>query len=602
MDIYRVFLLSSILAIFNLFFNQSYAAVLPIAGIDVGQVDPLNMTRTIVKKPIEPLSTDKELVLPVLTQQLDLGQAKQYKFKLKRIKFIGNNVISSDKLRAAYLPYYGKTITLAKILELIQKTTKTYRDEGYVLSQAYLPAQDIDKEVGEITIGVIEGYINEVAIVSDSIPYSTKLLLQQYGERLKKERPITRATLERYILLCDDLPGGDIKAVFVPARNTPGAADLEFVAEDNKIFGAEIYGNNRGTRLLGPDELSTTVHQYNALYGNSTTVNAVRTDAKEMRLFLFNHTQPLNSDGLLLTFMFSRTRTWPDYKALPALTRSDLETPGHSDNIVGQLSYPVVRSRNQNFVVQAKLDGSNSETKFANDTLYRERLRTLRLGFTYDWLDDFVFNILSTSLIGLEFSQGLDALDAYNQDTYSTRPNTTVSYNKVTGTVSRTQPLPFRFYLRLLGQGQYSFNELVSSEEFGYGGRIIGLGYDPFQVAGDHGIAGKAELIYSIPTGEVIQGIKNFLNISHGSIVDEFLTFQPEIFGFYDGGRVWNIEHITSSQKEHDSAVSAGFGIRGQAFKYVSFEGYMAKPMTRVAENETDRQPRYFFSVGISYY
>lgn len=602
MDIYRVFLLSSILAIFNLFFNQSYAAVLPIAGIDVGQVDPLNMTRTITKKATEPLSTDKELVLPVLTQQLDLGQAKQYKFTLKSIKFIGNNVISSDELNATYLPYYGKSVTLAKILELIQLTTKIYRDKGYVLSQAYLPAQDIDKEVGAITIGVIEGYINQVAIVSETIPYSTKLLLQQYGERLKSERPITRATLERYILLSDDLPGGNIKAVFVPARNTPGAADLEFVAEDNKLFGAEVYGNNRGTRLLGPAELSTTVHQYNALYGNSTTINAVRTDGKEMRLFLFSHIQPLNSDGLALSFMFTRTRTWPDYKALPDLTRSDLETPGRSNNMLWQLSYPVVRSRNQNFVVQAKLDGSDNKTRFAHDTLYRERLRTLRLGFTYDWLDDIVFNILSTSLVGFEFSQGLDAFDAYNESTYSTRPNTTVSYNKVNATVSRTQPLPYRFYLRLLGLGQYSFNELVSSEEFGYGGRIMGLGYDPFQLAGDHGISGKAELIYSVPTGDVIQGIKNFLNVSHGSLMDELVNFQPELFGFYDGGRVWNIDANTSAQKEHDSAVSAGFGIRGQIFKYISFEGYMAKPMTRVAENETDKKPRYFFSVGASYY
>lgn len=604
MDLYRIFFLSSMLTISGVLFNNTYAQTAPPPVIldKATRGTALGMEKAIIAEPTQPLSKEKALLLPPLTQDLDLGDAKKYKFALKKINFTGNTVIDSNDLIKIYQPYYGQTITLEKLLELIKETTITYKERGYVLSQAYLPAQDIDKVTGTVTIGIIEGYIDEVSIIGESLPYSTKILLEQYGHRMAAERPITKRTLERYALLADDLPGGNIKIVFSPSNNKPGAANVEFIAENNKMFGAELYVNNRGTRLLGPEEYAATLHQYNGIYGNKTSVSAVRTEQKEMRLYSINHKQPLNSDGLAFTLIATRTRTEPNYKALPELTRTALETPGFSDTLLGQLEYPLVRSRNYNLLLQAKLDGANNETIFLNETLFKEKLRTFRAGFIYDWLDAWMFDILSVSLIGVEFSQGIHGLGSYLRDPYRTRPDTKQNYNKVSATISRTQPLISNFYLRLLGSGQYAFDELVSAEEFGYGGRIIGLGYDPFQISGDHGIAGKAELGYRVPMGAVVQSIKHQFNLHHESIINNLLYFSPELFGFYDGAKVWNINHDISGQKRHNSAVSAGFGIRGSLFEYLVFEGYMAKPMTREAENELDRKPRYFFSIGLSYH
>jgi hemolysin activation/secretion protein len=604
MDIYIIFLLSSVLAISNVLFSNAYAQPVPpdIILDKAIRGTPLGMEKAITAEPTQPLAQSKELALPILTQDLELGEAKKYQFKLKKITFTGNTVIDSSELIKDYQPYYGKVITLAELMDLIKQTTRIYRERGYILSQAYLPAQDIDKINGTVEIGIVEGYINEVVLVSDSIPYSTKILLKQYGERMVAERPITKRTLERYSLLTSDVPGGSIKIVFSPAKNKPGAANIEFVAEKHKVVGAELYYNNRGTRLLGPEEYTTTLHQYNGIYGNRTSVSAVRTDQKDMRLYAINHKQPLNSDGLALTVIATRTRTQPNYNALPEFIRTALQTPGSSDTILGQLEYPLIRSRDYNFLLQAKLDGANNETDFLGETLFKEKLRTFRAGFIYDWLDSWALDVLSVSLIGVEFSQGIHGLGSYLRDPYRTRPDTKQNYSKVSATFSRTQPLSQNFYLRLLGVGQYAFNELVSAEEFGFGGRIMGLGYDPFQVSGDHGIAGKAELGYRVPMGELMHSITEQFHLEHDSFIYSLLHFSPELFGFYDGGRIWNINNEISGQKKHDSAVSAGFGIRGNLFKYIVFEGYMAKPMTRIAENELDRKPRYFFSIGMSYH
>ncbi len=592
--------MSSVLTLFGSFFNQSYAAVFPVPGIDAAQVNPANIQRALSQKPLVPLSSDKKIVLPSLTQDLDLGEAKKYKFPLKKIKFSGNTVISNEDLMETYEPYLGKVITLAQLLELVSELTKKYHEQGYILSQAYLPAQNIEKKTGAVEIAIVEGYVNSVTIVSDNLLYSTKILLQQYGDRLKAERPITKRTLERYALLSNDIFGANVKVVFVPALNKPGAADVELVVDESRVFGTDLFTNNRGTRLLGPVEYSASLYQYNGLYGNKTTFNAVRTDADEMRYYMFNHRQPINSDGLSLIFNASRTSTQPDFIALPELNRTALQIPGESDQMSLQVEYLLVRSRLYNLMLNAKFEASDNITKFAQNTLYKERLRMLRFGFVFDWLDSLFFGVLGTSLLGVEFTQGIDGLDAYLDSEFSTRPNVKKDFQKVIGTVSRTQPLLPNLYLTLLGVGQYSFNELVSSEEFGYGGRVIGLGYDPFQIAGDHGIAGKAELLFNIPTEGVIENIKEYFEVEHGSVLDTVINFESEIFGFYDGGRVRNIDHNTSAQKKQDNAVSAGFGFRGLIFKYLSFSGYYAKPQTREAENELDRQPRYFYSVGLT--
>lgn len=603
MDIYRIFLLSSMLTLCSCLFDNTYAVNIPGTSVDASQVTPGNIARTIHERLPKALSTDKKLILPSLTHEIDLGEAKKYKFTLRKVNITGNKAVETQELEKLFKPYYGRTVTLAKVLELVENATTIYHEREYVLSQAYLPAQSIDKNTGVIEIAVVEGFIHEVSVVSDTIPHSTKVLLQQYGDRLKSERPITKSTIERYALLANDLPGGDIKVVFSPSADMPGAADVDFVAENNKMIGLDVFTNNRGTRLLGPEEYSSVLYQYNGMYGNKTTLNYVRSDVDKMRYYLFNHRQPLNSDGLVLTFGANRTETQPDFNALPQINRTAVETPGSSDVITLQLEYPFIRSRAYNLVGTLNFFGSDNETKFPETStiLFKERLRVLRAGLNFDWLDTVFFGILSTTLIGGEFSQGIDGLNALLPPAQTTRPNVRKDFKKVTGLISRTQPLLPGLTLNLLGTAQHAFDELVSSEEFGYGGRIIGLGYDGFQISGDHGISGKAELSYEVPLEEINHYLQQSTYTAFGDFLSSLVSFSIEGFAFYDGGKVWNKDYTTSGQKQHDSAVSRGGGVRGQIFKYISYEGYIADPATRVADNEDDRQPRYFFSVGLNY-
>ncbi|MBP9722075.1 MAG: ShlB/FhaC/HecB family hemolysin secretion/activation protein [Gammaproteobacteria bacterium] len=590
MDLILDINISKSIVISSLLFSNLYAAVLPVPEIDIGNIEPERVGRVFTDKPRGIVAKDGKLVIPLLTQSLELGDAKNYVFKLKKVNFVGNNAINSDELEGVYKPYYGKKISLVKILELIHTTTIQYREAGYILSQAYLPAQDIDKNTGLIKIGIVEGYVNEVRISSDTIPYATKILLEQYGDRLRAERPITKWTLERYALLAKDLPGGDIKVVFSPS-NRPGAADVEFIADNQKIVAIEGLVDNRGTRLLGPIEFSGTMHQFNGLYGNHTLFNAVRDDGTELRVYNFNHRQPLNSDGLALIVQVARTETDANFNDLPRSIRPSVKinTPGISKSVYAMFEYPFVRSRNLNLIADLKLDGYDTVTKFFGNKLFDEKIRALRASLVVDWLDPYFYNILALTSIGIEFSHGLNNLGAKIIPALATRPDTKENFNKIMATASRQQPLLERLDLKLVIAGQYAFDELISTEEYGYGGRDIGLGYDSYELSGDHGLVGKLELGYTMPIEKITKNISLLSN------------WGLQAFGFYDAGRVWNINHRKSAQNSSDSAQSAGLGIRGKIFKYMNYETYIAKPLARKVQNQQSNDARFFFVVGFAY-
>ncbi len=570
----------------------------PTAGNPIA--NPLTGSDLLRRELPTPLSRPDELVIPLLTQDMQVAEAEKIKLTLKEVNFEGNTVISSEELKNIFASSLSKEISVADLLALIKQTTIFYKEKGYVLSQAFLPEQKVDdKQNAKIKIGIIEGYISKYVINSKILTPTTKKLIEQYAEKLTAEKPLTRATLERYALFIDDIPGSKIQLVFEQSETT-GAADVEIIADNSKLVGFDLFTNNRGTRAIGPKEHSGSIYQFNGFYGNQSSITRTITDNRELTLYAYKHRQPLNSDGLAFNFIATRARTKPDYRALPALTRAVIDTPGKSNTYLGELEYGAIRSRQHNLVLKLKLNATDSNSKILGQDLFKEQLRMMKFEVIYDWLDPLFFGIISHTLLSLEATQGIEGLGSYikPEKGLTTRPNVDDDFKKFNVYLSRTQPLVQLINLRLQGFGQLASDELVSSEEFGFGGRVIGHGYDAYQIAGDHGIAGKAELDINLPFMLLLSNTgftpDNFLK-------SEILNFSPTIYGFYDGGRVWNKYYRKSFQKEHDSAVSRGFGVRGTFAKYLIFDAYVAEPMTRVAANEQDKQPRYFFNVGILY-
>ncbi|AOU98912.1 hypothetical protein BI364_13960 [Acidihalobacter yilgarnensis] len=74
------------------------------------------------------------------------------KIPIKKIIIVGNKIIPSGVLRSVVDPAEGRLLSLRELESLAGKITDLYRDRGYFLSRAYVPAQTINNGIVEIDV------------------------------------------------------------------------------------------------------------------------------------------------------------------------------------------------------------------------------------------------------------------------------------------------------------------------------------------------------------------------------------------------------------------------------------------------------------------
>ena len=95
-----------------------------------------------------------------------------------------------------------------------------YRSRGFVLTTVSVKLDG----AGHLRFVVTEGYISRVKLDGDIGPAGVQVL--RFLDRLTEERPIAAATLERYLLLAQDVPGVTLRSVLEPSNDEPGAMTL----------------------------------------------------------------------------------------------------------------------------------------------------------------------------------------------------------------------------------------------------------------------------------------------------------------------------------------------------------------------------------------
>src|SRR5690349_11358364 len=84
--------------------------------------------------------------------------AEKITLVLKKVNVVGATKVSNANVSAAYETLIGKKITLVQVYEIANKITKIYRENGYILSRAVVPQQEITN--GTVTIRVVEGFVS----------------------------------------------------------------------------------------------------------------------------------------------------------------------------------------------------------------------------------------------------------------------------------------------------------------------------------------------------------------------------------------------------------------------------------------------------------
>ncbi len=495
--------------------------------------------------------------------------ADQIKFDLNGIEFDGLTTYNREDLSYMYSGMIGSEISLTDIYALANRATLKYREDGYVLTQVVVPPQTIEN--GIVILQVVEGYIDNVIIQGGDLTKNELSLIQDYAGRIAKGGALNIAELERNLLLINDLPGVNARSVIRPSPTTPGAADIVLIPERD-MFEAIVGVNNHGSRFLGPIQF-TGVGIVNSALGLNERITAqavVAPDAGiELAFGSLTYDQPVGPYGTVLTASGSITDTDPGFRL------SEFDVKGKSRSLSLQVRHPLIRSRNTNIFGRALFDYRNVDSKNNIETTRKDHIRALRAGVQADFLDR-LFGVAVNS-VDLQLSHGINVFGASEEnDANLTRAAGDPQFTKANLRIQRLQRLTSSFNLVLEGRAQLSNNPLLSSEEFGLGGISTVRGYDPSEVVGDDGIAGKAELQWNSPSRAI------------------------QLFGFLDSGTVWN-QDATNNDDKRNSLTSTGGGVRADLPMDINAEFVMALPLNEDIQTQGEHDPQFFFSLSKSF-
>ncbi|HZS53851.1 MAG TPA: ShlB/FhaC/HecB family hemolysin secretion/activation protein [Bryobacteraceae bacterium] len=492
--------------------------------------------------------------------------AAQIRLHLKDIRVVGSTVYSEAELRSLYAPLIGQDISLQEIYEVARAITAKYGNDGYVLSRAIIPPQNLGRSGATVRIQIVEGYVDRVEWPASLSRYRN--FFSDYEAKIITDRPVNVRTIERYLLLASDLPGLKFSSSLRPSATQPAAATLVVeVAQKPLDLMARV--DNRGTQARGPNEFLTSA-SFNNLFGQheSLTVSyAGSFQLNELQYIAANYRQVLNSEGL--TFFVNASDSWGKPGTLQLET---LQYKNRGPYFESGLSAPVVRTREKNLTLTGLFFASNSASNVLDAPFNRDRLRGIRLKADADAAD--TFN--GVNQFNLTFSQGFDGLGStQNGNPLASRAFGKVDFNKIEGTAVRTQPLFAGFSMQIAAYAQYAFDPLLAPEECGYGGKQFGRAFDPSQFTGDRCWMASAELRYDPP--------------ARGGA----LPF-TQVYGFLDRGEISHIQPAAGTPKSQDGT-STGVGVRFNWQNHTDADLSVAKAID--ATNNHDW--RFFFAVTV---
>ncbi len=432
----------------------------------------------------------------------------------------------------------GAALTLAS-----QALLDRYRADGYVFTTV---SPGYNASTRRLTIRVVEGRIAEVRLDGEIGPAAAQV--SSFLNHFLTAGPINQATLERWLLLVQDMPGISIRAVLQPSDTEPGA--LVLVAKlSRKPFDVLVSASNRGASNLGPEGALLVIA------GNSFTGLGERTEFSLLRSF--NGTQIfgqaasefyLGASGLKLRLHAGSGTTDPS-GSLRALGYHAVTTTAG----IG-LSYPVVRSRQQSWAVGMTLDAL--ETHNLNQTVGptlvgRDNLRVVRLLSDYSRNDTWLGDVRpAANSFALRLSQGVPVLGgSQTGDRLAPRAGERAGFTKIAFEASRNQSLLYfgptsSLALQTTLAGQVSRDVLPPAEKYFLGGDRLARGYYAGEVTGDTALTASAELQLNTVWTTGLLG-------THHTVGVQFFTF-------FDWGETWENQAVDANHR----LASFGLGVR----------------------------------------
>jgi hemolysin activation/secretion protein len=466
----------------------------------------------------------------------------------------GSTAYPAPQLAAITAGLVGPAIPVARIEAARVALLNLYREDGYALTTV---TATIDPR-GALRFTVVEGRIADVKLEGDIGPAGVQVL--RFLRHLTEARPIDTATLERWLLLAQDVPGITLRAVLQPSAADAGALTLVAQVEHKTLSGllsvdnraAPVTGTQQGLVMAEVDSVTQ--------FGERSQVTLYHTNGNTQNFGQGSIEAFLGGSGL-------RLRVYGGYgEANPSDFLRAIGYNGTTGVVGAALTYPLIRARQQTLNVSVALDAINSTIRTnqgqggSSIVTGKDDLRIVRLGGDYALQDGLLGDSRpAVNAASLRLSQGLPGLGASpNGSPTASRLNEKVDFTKVGIDLSRVQTL-FQAWsnasVALKGRvlGQASGDVLPPAEKFFLGGAEFNRGYYSGEVTGDSALVLSAEL--QLNTGYDVP------------LFGRVFPINAQFYAFYDYGRAWQNQRLDANA----TLQSEGVGVRFTVTEYTEF-------------------------------
>ena len=494
-----------------------------------------------------PLPAPKREILPAAPPPPAFS-APALRVRVTAFRISGSTVFSQEDLLATVREFVGRELDFKGLNEAAVRIRAYYRARGYFLAQAYLPQQQISG--GVVEIAVLEGRLGKVEPkVKPDSGLKESFARGVLEAHLTPGAVITETGLERPLLLLSDLPGISVSSEIGPSRETVGAADLQVnVDKDPRLTSGYADFDNGGNRFTGRYRLGVNAEASNFTgYGDQLSFRGFVSD-EHMRFERIAYSIPLGYYGTRAGVSYTGFdyRLGKDFAALDA----------HGNGGVAALYalYPIVRTRNANFIVQMVFESKSLEDQVdTTNTVEDRKIRSSKLGAVGDFRDGALGGGLNS--YSLTWTKGKLTLEQPGllaaDQAPATGLQTAGDFNKTNADFRRLQRISDYVSLELALIGQVASKNLASAEKFSLGGPTGVRAYPVGEATGDSGFLASGELRY------IVQGFK----LLRGDVTGLL---------FYDAGRI-RTDQVPLATNTSNKRALAAWGLGFSAGKEGDF-------------------------------
>ena len=438
-----------------------------------------------------------------------LPEVDTIRFQVNAFRLSGNQVFDNAVLLPLVQDVAGGERSLDQLEQAAARITAYYREHGYLVARAYIPAQDIKDDMVEIA--VLEGRYGEIRL--DNQSGVSDAILQRYVTPQQLGETVRDGPLERAILLVQDVTQAARAGGNLQPGTAPGSTDLTLMVGAAPVLNARLEADNYGVRNTGRNRLGGVV-QWNNPSGNADRLDArVFTTANGQDYGRIGYSIAVGGDGVRLGLAYAESRysVGGDFSLLDFYGRAGVWS--------ASASYPLVRSRVFNLNVEGGLDHKLLQDHMGIfDSTVDKSNRVVGLGLNGDVRTRFA-GLDSTTTFSARIESGqLDIATPITRMIDEASARTNGAYQRLSYGLTQYQWLSSNTMLVLSFNGQEASKNLDSAEKMALGGPFAVRAYPSGEASGDEGYVATAE-------------IRHVLN-------QQLLPGQLTLSGFVDSGMV----------------------------------------------------------------